>query len=87
MLFWGPYGRILEAFWAHLEIKNRLGGSMDALFGLEIVFLTISPPELRPFWKVLESFWEGFWNYFGIFCGYRFHYEFLYDFKMIFYGF
>ena len=57
---------------------------MDAPFVSDLDFPTISPPELRPFWMVLESFWGDFWNYFGIFCGYRFHYKFLYDFDMIF---
>ena len=60
---------------------------MDAPFVSDFDFHTISPPELRPFWRVLESFWGDFWNYFGIFCGCGFHYESLDDFKTIVYGF
>ena len=60
---------------------------MDAPFVSDFDFLTVSPPELRPFWKVLESFWGDFLKNFGLFCGYRFHSEFLYDFELIFHGF
>ena len=59
---------------------------MDAPFVSDLDFHTISPPERRPFWRVLETFWEDFWNYFGMFRGYRFDYDFLYDFKMILNG-
>ena len=85
--FWRPCGRLFEAFWGHVELRNLLGSSLRVLFRLESEFLTISPPELRPFWKVLVSFWGGFWNDFGIFCGHRFHHVLLYDFEMIFDGF
>ena len=27
-----PSGRILEPFWGHVELKNRLGASVEALF-------------------------------------------------------
>ena len=70
-------------FWDHVEVKNWLGGSMDAPFVSDFDLRSSTSPILDGFGKLLGSFW----NYFGIFCGYKFHEEFLYDFKMICHGF
>ena len=37
-LFCVFHGTILEGFWGHLEVENRLGDSMGALFSLELDF-------------------------------------------------
>ena len=63
MSFWGPYGRILEAFWAHLEIKNRPGGSLDALFVSEVDFLTSTHPILDAVAHLLARFFDNFYRY------------------------
>ena len=63
MSFWGPYGRILEAFWAHLEIKNRPGGSLDALFVSEVDFATSTHPILDAVAHPLARFFGNFYRY------------------------
>ena len=40
------HGTILEGFWGQLEIENRLGDSMGALFSLELDFLDSTSPIL-----------------------------------------
>ena len=61
--FWSPYGRILQAFWAHLEIKNRPGGSLDALFVSEVDFLTSTHPILDAVAHPLARFFGNFYRY------------------------
>ena len=55
-----PPGRIFGPFWAHVELKNRLGSSLGALFVLEIVFPTKTPAILEGFVDLLERFLEIF---------------------------
>ena len=54
-------GAILELLWGHLELKNRLGGSLDALLRLEIDFLSSTPTILEGFGEVLGRILEIFW--------------------------
>ena len=53
----------MEAFWGHVELKNRLGSSLGALFVLDIDFLTFTPAILEGF----GTLWERFWDTFEIF--------------------
>ena len=76
MSFWGPYGRILEAFWAHLEVKNRLGGSLEALFVSEVDFLTSTHPILDAVAHLLARFSATFYRH-GSRSG------FFYDFNIV----
>ena len=66
MSIWGPYGKILEAFWAHLAVANRVGGSMDAPFMSEIVFPTKTPGHFGRFWAasghIFENIFVCFWS-------------------------
>ena len=62
MSFWGPYGRILEAFWGHLDVKNRLGGSMGAPFVSELDLDSSTPAILEDFGRILGRFLEIFLN-------------------------
>ena len=55
MSFRGPSGRILEAFWGHVELRNRLGSSLRALFVLEVDFFTSTHPILEGFGDLLEK--------------------------------
>ena len=59
--FWDFHGTILEGFWGHLEIENRLGGSMGALFSLDLDFPGSSPPILEGFGNLLGRFLDIFW--------------------------
>ena len=63
-----------------LSSKIVLETSWELCSGWKLIFQV----PIRPFWRVLESFWESVWRYFGISCRYRFHNRSLYDFKMIF---
>jgi len=54
------HGTILEGFWDHLEVENRLGDSMGALFSLEFDFLGSTPPILEGFRDLVEWFLEIF---------------------------
>ena len=60
-MFCGFHGTILEGFWGHLEVENRLGDSMGALFSLELDFLGSSPPILEGFEDLLGRFLDIFW--------------------------
>ena len=42
-------------FWAHVELKSRLGSSLTALFRLEGHFLGSTPTILEGFGEVLGS--------------------------------
>ena len=42
----------MAAFWGNLELETRLGGSMGALFSLELDFPGSTSPM---FWRVLEA--------------------------------
>ena len=55
------HGTILEGFWAHLEIENRLGDSIGALFSLELDFPGSSTPILVGFGDPLGRFLDIFW--------------------------
>ena len=57
-MFCGFHGTILEGFWGHLEVENRLGDSMGALFSLELDFPGSSLAIL-----------EGFGDNFGVMSG------------------
>ena len=70
--FWRPSGRIFRPFWAHVELKSRLGGSLTALLRLEGHFPGSTPTIL----ELLEAFGGGFWRYVGIVLRYSFHEEF-----------
>ena len=58
MPFWGPTGRILEAFWGHLELKDRLESSLRAVFVLEVDFPGSAHPILKDFEGLLGGFLE-----------------------------
>ena len=60
-LFCGFHGTILEGFCGHLEVENRLGGSMGALFSLELDFPGSSPATLEGFGNLLGRFLDIFW--------------------------
>ena len=64
--FCGPYGRILEAFWAHLEVRNRLGGSIGAPFVSELDLDSSTPAILEDFGGLWGRFFEIFLNLFWI---------------------
>ena len=81
------FGTLVGGFLDHFGVMLRSEIAFEGLWELCSAWKSISPPERRPFWRVLESLWGGFWKYFGIFCRYRFHYEMLHDFKPIFDGF
>ena len=60
MSFWGPSGGILEPFWGHVDLENRLGSSLRALFVLEVDFPGSGPPILEGFGELLGKFLEIF---------------------------
>ena len=60
-LFCVFHGTILEGFWGHLEVENRLGDSMGALFSLELDFLGSTPHILERFEDLLGRFLDIFW--------------------------
>ena len=60
-LFCGFHGTILEGFWDHLEVENRLGDSMGALFSLELDFPGSSPAILEMFGDLSARFLDIFW--------------------------
>ena len=60
-LFCVFHGTILEGFWGHLEVENRLGDSMGALFSLELDFLGSSPAIWEEFGDLLGRFLDIFW--------------------------
>ena len=60
-LFCVFHGTILEGFWGHLEVENRLGDSMGALFSLELDFPDSTPPILEGFGELLGRFLDIFW--------------------------
>ena len=62
MSFWSHSERILEAFWGHVELKNRLGGSMDAPFVSELDLDSSTPTILEDFGGLLGRFLEIFWQ-------------------------
>ena len=64
--FWRLCGRIFPSFWGHVEVKNRLGGSLRALLRLEGDFLGSTPPILEGFGELLRSILEIFWYLFLI---------------------
>ena len=78
-----PSGLILEGFWGHLEIKDRVWGSV--LVGNR--FWRVLEASWGGFWRVLKASWGGFSIYFGIFFSYSFRNGFLYAFEMILDGF
>ena len=66
MSFWGPYGRLLEAFWVHVGFKNRLGGSMDTPFVSDLDLDSSTSPILEDFGGLLGRFLEIFSDLFWI---------------------
>ena len=58
--FWRPCGRIFRSFWGHVEVENRLGGSLRALLRLEGDFLGSTPPILDGFGELLRRILEIF---------------------------
>ena len=63
---WRPSGRIFRPFWAHVELKSRLGSSLRALLRLEFDFLSSTPTILEGFGELLGSIFEIFWNLLSI---------------------
>ena len=51
-------GATLETLWGHLELKNRLGGFLEALLRLEIGFAHFDADHFG-------GFWRGFGKHFG----------------------
>ena len=66
MPFGGSTGRILEAFWGHLELKDRLESSLRAVFVLEVDFPGSAHPILKDFGGLLGRFLEIFLYLFWI---------------------
>ena len=64
--FWMPCGRIFRSFWGHVEVKNRLGGSLGGLLKLEAGFPGSTPPILDGFGELLGRILEIFWYVFLI---------------------
>ena len=58
--FWRPCGRIFRSFWGHVEVENRLGGSLRALLRLEGDFLGSTPPILEGFGELFRRILEIF---------------------------
>ena len=66
-VFWRVSGSSCEDFWtiwAYVELKNRLGSALGALFVLEIVFTSRTPTILEGFGDLLERFLEIFLYFF-----------------------
>ena len=59
--FWRSSGRIFGPFWAHVQLKSRLGSSLRALLSLEVDFLSSTPTILEGFGELLGSILEIFW--------------------------
>ena len=57
---------ILETLWGHLELKNRLGGSIGSVFWSEVYFPGSTPPILEGFGELLGKILEIFWYLFLI---------------------
>ena len=53
----------MEGFWGHLEVKSRLGGSLEALFVSEIDFPTSTHPILDAVAHLLARFFGNFYRY------------------------
>ena len=51
-----PFGRIFGAFWGHIEVKNRLGGFIDAPFVSDLDLDSSTHPILEDFGKLLDIF-------------------------------
>ena len=60
-LFCGFHGTILEGFWGHLGVENRLGAYIGALFSLELDFPGSTPPSLEAFGDLSGRFLDIFW--------------------------
>ena len=56
--FWKPSGSIFGPFWAHLDLKSRLGGSMRILFWTEVHFPSSWPAILEEFGSLWGRFLE-----------------------------
>ena len=54
--FWKPCGRIVGPFWGHVELKNRLGSSLDAPFVSDLDLDSSTPPILEDFGGRLGRF-------------------------------
>ena len=55
-------GATLETLWGHLELKNRLGGSIRSMFRSDVDFPGSTPPILEGFGELLGTIFEIFWN-------------------------
>ena len=64
--FWRPCGRTFRPFWGHVEVKNRLGGSLSVRLRLQVDFPGSTPPILEGFGELLERILEIFWYLFLI---------------------
>ena len=53
--------QVFGPFWAHVELKTRLGSSLRALLRLEVDFPGSTPPILEGFGQVLGIILEIFW--------------------------
>ena len=70
-LFCGFHGTLLEGFWGHLEVENRLGDFMGALFSLELDFPGSTPPILEDFGHLLGRFLVTLGRCVIIFCNFE----------------
>ena len=52
-------GATLETLWGHLELKNCLGSSVDALFVSELDLDSSTPAILEDFGGQVEPSWHG----------------------------
>ena len=64
--FWKPCGRIFGSFWGHVELKNRLGSSLDAPIVSDLDLDSSTPPILEDFGGRLGRFLEIFFYLFWI---------------------
>ena len=58
--FWRPCGRIFRPCWGHVEVGNRLGGSVRALLKLEVDLRSSTSPILDGFGELLRMILEIF---------------------------
>ena len=61
-----PFGRIFGAFWGHIEVKNQLGGFIDAPFVSDLDLDSSTHPILEDFGKLLRRVLDIFLYFFWI---------------------
>ena len=65
-VFWRPCGTIFGPFWGDVEIKNQLGGSIDAPLVSDLDLDSSTHPILEDFGKLLRTVLDIFLYFFWI---------------------